>query len=57
MWFQKMFIHDYIHFKQGYWTFHGGGELQKPKFQKEIVNHNWNFQRDGVGKLEQKNQQ
>lgn len=57
MWFQKMFIHDYIHFKQGYWTFHGGGELQKPKFQKESVNHNWNFQRDGVGKLEQKNQQ
>ena len=32
----------------GYWKFQGGGGSQKPKFLKESMKLNWDFQRGGV---------
>ena len=32
---------------EGHWKFHGGVRSQRPKFSKESMSLNWNFQRGG----------
>ena len=32
---------------EGHWKFQGGGGSQRPKFFKESISVNWNFQRGG----------
>jgi len=34
-------------FMDGYWKFRGGGGSKRPKFLKESMKLNWNFQRGG----------
>ena len=52
---QKLFIHQcsvpeniHTHPMEGQQKFLGGGGYQKPKFLKESMGLNWNFQRGGV---------
>ena len=37
----------HTHPVEGHWKFRGGGGSRKPKFLKESMELNWNFQRGG----------
>ena len=39
----------HTHPKDGHWQFQGGGGSERPKFLKESMKLNWNFQRRGGG--------
>jgi len=39
--------YPYPHQTEGHWKFQGEGGLKRPKFLKESMSPNWNFQQGG----------